>query len=405
MKSKNKIFALVCLAILAGCPALFAQMSAEPSPELLRGFSRVTKAELNYLLQDLPAVHRRKLAADPILFDLQLDELRQLFAFAQQAVKDGLADRDEIAADLDWIATEIAALEYDKTIAKNPRAKSKPLGWVTAARVKAFLADADNEYGFEAFRDRKLADLRRSDPTLFDQEFTEEAEAELRVYFARLSLAAETAQARAKALGPVYHAKVDFKTRLQQAQTLARVYAEENLESEIEDEQIERYLKEHSDLDRREAKRTEGEAVLKRVLAGEDIARLAAQYSDDPGSKSKGGLYKDVKPGVFLPEFEGAVDELQPGETAKELVETDFGYHIIRLEKRSPAATDENGDPIEQPYDVRHILFATTIDDPDSLDGRPVPLKEWAKGKITSDREAKRLAELKKNNPVVIEGH
>jgi parvulin-like peptidyl-prolyl isomerase len=108
-----------------------------------------------------------------------------------------------------------------------------------------------------------------------------------------------------------------------------------------------------------------------------------------------------VKPGVFLPAFEEAVAVLTSGEISKELVETDFGYHIVKLEKRG-MAKDEEGEDVET-FDVRHILFATTVDDPDSIDGQPKPLTEWVKDKITTGREEARLAELAKNNPVVIE--
>jgi peptidyl-prolyl cis-trans isomerase SurA len=51
-----------------------------------------------------------------------------------------------------------------------------------------------------------------------------------------------------------------------------------------------------------------------RLLKGEKIETLAAQYSDDPGSKNNGGDLGFQPPGVFVPEFQMQLDALDPGE-------------------------------------------------------------------------------------------
>jgi foldase protein PrsA len=61
---------------------------------------------------------------------------------------------------------------------------------------------------------------------------------------------------------------------------------------------------------------------------------LAQQYSDDPGSKSEGGLYADAPVKNWVPEFREAAISL-PLNTVSEVVRTDYGYHVIRVEKRS----------------------------------------------------------------------
>lgn len=68
----------------------------------------------------------------------------------------------------------------------------------------------------------------------------------------------------------------------------------------------------------------------------EEFAELAAEYSEDPGSKDNGGDLSWAKPGMFVPEFEEVLfDKLQDGEFYPELVKTQFGYHIIkRIESR-----------------------------------------------------------------------
>lgn len=80
------------------------------------------------------------------------------------------------------------------------------------------------------------------------------------------------------------------------------------------------------------------EEVLARVKKGEDFAALAKQYSDD-GSKENGGDLDFFPRGMMVPEFETAAWALQPGQTTDQLVQTQFGFHIIRVTDRRPAVT------------------------------------------------------------------
>ncbi|HEU5099133.1 MAG TPA: peptidylprolyl isomerase [Roseiflexaceae bacterium] len=84
--------------------------------------------------------------------------------------------------------------------------------------------------------------------------------------------------------------------------------------------------------------------IIARLDKGEKFEDLAKQFSEDPGSKDNGGVYEDITQGQFVPEFDKAMfQDLQPGETTKEPVKTQFGYHIIKLISRSegPAMNEE----------------------------------------------------------------
>lgn len=87
-----------------------------------------------------------------------------------------------------------------------------------------------------------------------------------------------------------------------------------------------------------EAARKKAEGILDRIKKGEDFAKLAKEFSDDPGSKDKGGQYPGADVEHFVPEFKASVAALKPGELDQKLVQTNFGYHII---KRDPATRDE----------------------------------------------------------------
>src|SRR3989339_1265867 len=81
--------------------------------------------------------------------------------------------------------------------------------------------------------------------------------------------------------------------------------------------------------------------ILKKALAGEDFAQLAKNDSEDPGSKDNGGDLDFVKKGSFVPEFDSILFEgnLKDGQIFPELVETQFGWHIIKkIEQRGKGA-------------------------------------------------------------------
>jgi peptidyl-prolyl cis-trans isomerase D len=87
------------------------------------------------------------------------------------------------------------------------------------------------------------------------------------------------------------------------------------------------------DDDRDEASAVALAAELReRVLAGEDFAALAQEYSDDPGSASRGGDLGSAVRGTFVPPFEQALFALEEGALSDPVV-SQFGVHLIRLEE------------------------------------------------------------------------
>lgn len=76
--------------------------------------------------------------------------------------------------------------------------------------------------------------------------------------------------------------------------------------------------------------------IRQRLLDGEDFAELAETYSDDPGSSSEGGSLGMVEPGQMVEPFEQALYELESAGDLSEVVESRFGWHIIRLDDVRP---------------------------------------------------------------------
>ncbi len=85
--------------------------------------------------------------------------------------------------------------------------------------------------------------------------------------------------------------------------------------------------------DEKKKARAKAEDLLKRVKAGEDFAKLATEFSDDPSAKIKGGDLGYFSRGRMVKEFEEAAFSLKPGEVS-DIVETQYGYHIIKVSDR-----------------------------------------------------------------------
>ncbi|WP_162427647.1 peptidylprolyl isomerase [Pontibacter pudoricolor] len=113
--------------------------------------------------------------------------------------------------------------------------------------------------------------------------------------------------------------------------------------SEVEIGQIVKYA-EVSKQQKQEA-RQQLEELRKRILAGEDFATLAKQYSQDPGSAAAGGELGFFKKKELVPEYEAAALRLEPGGISG-IVESQFGFHLIQLIERKG-----------QEFNTRHILI------------------------------------------------
>src|SRR5712671_6268232 len=76
--------------------------------------------------------------------------------------------------------------------------------------------------------------------------------------------------------------------------------------------------------------------IEKQEKGGAKFEALAKKYSEDPGSKDTGGLYKGVVRNQMVPEFDKVAFSLKPGEIS-DPVQTSFGFHIIRVDAHRPA--------------------------------------------------------------------
>ena len=126
--------------------------------------------------------------------------------------------------------------------------------------------------------------------------------------------------------------------------------------TELEQKLSAAYLESVKDPAEKEAVKSQAQSVLDRIKKGESFEKLAKEFGSDSTAETGGDLGWFAK-GVMVPAFETAVFALKKGELAENLVETEFGYHIIRLDDRR-TVKDQDGKEVEE-VKARHILFKT----------------------------------------------
>lgn len=100
--------------------------------------------------------------------------------------------------------------------------------------------------------------------------------------------------------------------------------------------------------------KAKAEAILAQLKAGADFATVAREKSEDPGSAANGGALGSFPKGTMVAPFETAMDQLKTPGDLSGLVETQFGYHIIKLEGRRPAGV--------RPYDEVKVVLRREVE-------------------------------------------
>lgn len=98
----------------------------------------------------------------------------------------------------------------------------------------------------------------------------------------------------------------------------------------------------------RQAARAEAESLLALALDGADFAELAEKNSDDPGSAQRGGSLGWFSRGRMVAPFEQAAFGAESGQVVPQVVETQFGFHVIKVEDKRKRPFEELRGEIEE---------------------------------------------------------
>jgi hypothetical protein len=136
----------------------------------------------------------------------------------------------------------------------------------------------------------------------------------------------------------------------------------------------------------RAAAKVKAERALEAIRVGADFAETAARLSEEPGAEGRQGLLTPGRAGAWVDEFWAAASALQVGDISP-VTETEYGYHILRLEGRDTVPFAEARDRValevaDRIEDPRVVLEAWL--DHNALDGRTdVSPDVWAAWAVT----------------------
>jgi parvulin-like peptidyl-prolyl isomerase len=190
--------------------------------------------------------------------------------------------------------------------------------------------------------------------------------------------------------------EVELQVLVEQARQLASLYAQETLtpKTKATDAEIDAYLAKHPELNTDQA-RAKAEEVLRRARAGEDFASLARQFSTEPGTKDKGGDLGWFGRGEMVAQFEKPAFALQPGQIS-DLVETQFGFHIIKVEDRR---TQEKDGQQEEQVRARHILISSGRE---TAGDSTKSFRDQAREAVEKEKQERELDEITKRSHAVV---
>lgn len=361
--------------------------------------SQITKEDMAILLKDASPPLLKRMSDDPAYRERQIQSIRELLAISNQAVKDGYATPETIEQ-FENIRIESTARSYDKEILKNTGA---PFSGVTKAQITAFYAKPGNTAKFDRYLKLQFDLLKQREP---DRKYPSEPEiAEVKDYFAKTRIYDAASRLRAPKLGLKYTRELNLNIAMQRMQYISRIYFDKVLDAKmkVEESEVSAYIQAHPEFfTKQKEKATQ---ILARARAGEDFAKLANEFTEDPGNggedgTKQGGIYRNVKKGVMIPAFEQAALAMNDGQVSPDLTQTIYGYHIIKLEnKRHTKGEDGVSSYV---YDVRHILISTDVRDPENPSAPSQTLSAMVRSKLEREKEKREMGLITKNNPVVV---
>jgi parvulin-like peptidyl-prolyl isomerase len=329
----------------------------------------------------VPPQARAQLAASPQARQEFLRDLKEMLSVAEEARGAGFAARPDVRLQLELSRAFIISREYMRRRQQAGATSQEQV--VSKDEIVAFLKEPGQDVKFAEFLQdymrNRTAQQQQTPLTTVEREELERNWASV-MLSSRKGIAAGLDKSRA----------VQVMITYQHARLLASSYFREQLSQRTKatEPEIDAYLAIHPELDPKEA-RAKVEDILRRVRAGEDFAKLADEFTQDPSGKGKGGDLGWFGRGMMVKPFEDAAFALKPGEVSG-VVETRFGFHIIKLdERREQAGAD--GKPAEQVH-ARHILII-----PPGAQGRrdaPQTPREQARTGVENEKRTRLLQEV-----------
>lgn len=380
MKSTTKALIAGAIAVAFALGLIVWQVKARRNTAV-----NITAEDMALIAEDQAPQFRSRLANDATARKEFAEDLKKLLSVAEEARVKGVADKPDMKRQLELVRSVVIAENYFKLPGQGNASPA-----VTEPEIEEFFKQPNNQAKFDQF----INDAKAKNPQLAGGQISDEQLKQVKRQLGQVLIGEQ----RGLAAGVDKQRAVELQIRLEQARLLATTYAQEQLAEKMKatDDEVNAYLAAHPELDNKETK-TKAEEVLKRARSGEDFAKLAKEFSTDPGSKEKGGDLGWFGAGQMVPEFEKAAFALKPGEIS-DLVQSDFGYHIIKVEERKTETKD--GKPQEQVH-ARHILIAEAARS-DNPFAPPQSPRDQARSAVEQEKQKKILEEIVKRSHVTV---
>lgn len=366
--------------------------------------TKMTAAEVSALIRseakDKPRA-LESLATDPEQRLKVLENFKQALAVAAEASSTGYTEDANIQMQLNLARIEVLASVYNdklKADGGKPFAEQGALNYVDPKHVEAFFAHPVNQTKFAQQRESFLLYIE-GEQKKNNIEASAEQKASLNAEWEKVLFASAKA-IEAKLETPA----VQLNYQMQQALLLARGYSQDKLKDQLTptDSEIDAFMTSDPRFDTAPM-RKRAEELAAKAKAGGDFAALANTHTEDPGNRGEngilnGGLYDWRRRQDYVTEFSNASWALEEGQVS-DLVETQFGYHILKLEGKRVQRGANGKD--EQQVKVRHILIATTYKDPKEVsEVYQMSMRDAASAELSKQKRLKVLGDIIRRNPI-----
>jgi parvulin-like peptidyl-prolyl isomerase len=358
---------VIAIIFVAGIGLLIWSMNRHGG----EGLNSLSAEDVKMIVEDQAKDNPRALASlssDKDAREKVLRNIKEALAVAAEARKTGYAETPDVKMQIALTEQAILAQAYEEKLkadAGRPDDPGPAFGYINDDEVKTFFDAPANKAKYDAEQEKFLTFVQESQKKgPMPQEMSDDQKTYLTQQWKKVTYGA----IKAKELNLATR-RVELQYKLQSALILARGYTQDKLKDQLTptDDEVKAYVASNPKFDK-SSKKAKAEEVLAKVKAGGDFAALANQFSEDRGNKDPktgegkggalGGAENDgfMDRSGFVKEFSDAAWALEPGQIS-DLVETQFGFHIIKLEAKR-TAKDKDGKDQEQ-VKARHILIST----------------------------------------------
>jgi len=407
MSKKSLIFTLILIIAVGGGVFVWRVQNARAKDAKVESeiLKSLTAEEINLVLKSGAADDNSGVAGITENAETRrafLKGMREYLALAAEARREGLTEFANFKINFEIKKNLLLADLYKAELSREqgkyyivPKEETDAV-WSNPANGKQFETDMNTLQAIQ-----KAVAVERGDNAAFSK-LQGESLIKARENWARTKILSDRAKADAEFIAKP---EVSLRIKIVEAGILSADYLRKNWAKSIKatEREIADYLAAHPEYDVGK-KREKAETLLRRAQSGEDFSRLAGQFSEDRTTKNKGGLYENIEKDTLWAEVEAAALALEKNQIADRLIETETGFHIVKLENKQIKQEKKGGETFK--YSFRHILLQKNFEEPGS--GNPeipspfLKAEEIAKAEIEKEKRDKFVESIIELNKIIL---